>query len=101
MGQNIDAPDIRPYLQPGHAVDLSRRVLELEPLLQQVAAICEVQEGEVILHVGTSFCQRGDKNKEGRGEEDDEQWERGATDGAHRAECVEERRAEGREHELQ
>lgn len=39
------------YLQPGDTVDCGGGVLELEPLLQEVAAVCKVQEGVVVLHV--------------------------------------------------
>lgn len=51
------ARDIRPYLEPGHTVHCGRGVLELKPLLQQVAAICKIQEGVIILHVVTSCWQ--------------------------------------------
>lgn len=60
MGQNNDPPTNRLYLEPGHTVYCCRGVFELEPLFQQVAAICKVQEGVVILHVVTSFCQEKD-----------------------------------------
>lgn len=51
MGENADSCyDIKPYLKSGHTMYCCRRVFELEPLLQQVAAICKVQEGVVILH---------------------------------------------------
>lgn len=51
------------YLESGHTVYCCRGVLKLEPLLQQVAAICKIQEGVIILHAVTSFCQEEDENK--------------------------------------
>lgn len=58
--QNADdlMMNIRLYLEPGHTVHCCRGVLELEPLLQQVATICKVEEGVVIFHVVPVFCQK-------------------------------------------
>lgn len=61
MRQNVGAPNNRPYFEHCHTMYCCRGVFELESLLQQVAAICKVQEGVVILHAVSSSCQERDE----------------------------------------
>lgn len=77
LEQNISdlMMNIRLYLEPGHTVHCCRGVLELEPLLQQVATICKVKEGVVTFHVVPVFCQEEDKNEEYWAKKDYEQSE--------------------------